>query len=207
MYRRQRATSEEARQPTQTRILNAAVTVMREDGFDRFNIQRVLELADVSRATLYNRFGDVDSLIEAALTELFGHELRQSAETITGLVEAAQNQEDFRHALRELIAGIARLPAEIRFRRTHTLALTASRPNLAGTIARAQDEITDAFESLLRAADARGFTRAGLDHRAVAVMVQAAGVGRIVDEASSEPIGDDRWAAVYFDLIDRLVLR
>ena len=43
-------------------------------------------------------------------------------------------------------------------------------------------------------------------HRAVAVMVQAAGIGRIVDEASSEPIGDDRWAAVYFDLIDRLVL-
>lgn len=64
MYRRQRATYEEARQPTQTRILNAAVTVMREDGFDRLNIQRVLELAEVSRATLYNRFGDVDSLIE-----------------------------------------------------------------------------------------------------------------------------------------------
>lgn len=64
MYRRQRATSAEARQPTQTRIVNAAVTVMREDGFDRLNIQRVLELAAVSRATLYNRFGDVDSLIE-----------------------------------------------------------------------------------------------------------------------------------------------
>jgi AcrR family transcriptional regulator len=192
--------------PTHARILSAAVAVLNEDGFDRFNVQRVLDLAGVSRATLYNRFGDVDSLIEAALAEVFGQELRDSAATVAGLIDAAPDLATLRATLRAFVQGMARIPTEVRLRRTHTIALTATRPALASTIAALQDDITSAFEALIRAIEARGFARPGLDHRAMAVLIQAAGVGRIVDEASSESIGDARWAAAYFDLLDRLLL-
>lgn len=207
MYRRQRASSNKAViTPTRARILDAAVEVMNRDGFDRFNVAQVLELAGVSRATLYNHFGDVDALIEAALVETFGEELRQSISTITGLLENTSDRHAFRKALRQFIDGVARMPVVVRLRRTHTIALTSTRPALAAAISLVQQDITDAFEHLIRTMQARGLARTDLDPRAIAVILQAAGVGRIIDDAAKDPIGDDRWAAVYFEFLDRTVL-
>jgi AcrR family transcriptional regulator len=61
MARRQRSSRAPAVRPTYSKILEQAVVVLNEDGFDRFNVQRVLESAEVSRATLYRHFPDVDS--------------------------------------------------------------------------------------------------------------------------------------------------
>lgn len=207
MYRRQRAASTKApAQPTRTRILEAAVRVMNEDGFDRFNVKRVLELAGVSRATLYNHFQDVDALIEAALVETFDQELRQSVTTISGILAESSDRQAFRKALRQFVDGLARIPTIVRLRRTHTIALTSTRPALAAAVSVVQEGITDAFEMLLRTSEARGFTRVDLDLRAVAVLLQAASVGRIIDDATTDRINDKRWAAVYFDFIDRTLL-
>lgn len=207
MYRRQRsAPADSATHPTRAKILDAAIAVLNEDGFDRFTVQRVLEVAGVSRATLYNHFGDVDSLIEAALVATFDQELRQSVATVAVLIDKASDRSAFREALRQFVGSVARMPAAIRLRRTHTIALTSTRPTLAAAVASVQDEITDAFETLARTVQARGFARPDLDTRAVAVLLQAAGIGRIVDDAATDPIGDERWAAVYFDLLDRVIL-
>ncbi len=67
MSRRQRTRRHEGAHPTYDKILEQATTVLSDDGFDQFNVQRVLDGAEVSRATLYNHFADVDTLIEAAL--------------------------------------------------------------------------------------------------------------------------------------------
>ena len=71
MSRRQRSRRHEGEHPTYTAILEQAMVVLTEEGFDRFNVQQVLDGAQVSRATLYNHFADVDTLIEAALIATF----------------------------------------------------------------------------------------------------------------------------------------
>lgn len=52
MSRRQRTRRHEGAHPTYDKILEQATTVLSEDGFDQFNVQRVLDGAEVSRATL-----------------------------------------------------------------------------------------------------------------------------------------------------------
>ncbi|MFM8236766.1 MAG: TetR/AcrR family transcriptional regulator [Actinomycetota bacterium] len=207
MYRRQRATTPATDvHPTRARILDAAVAVLNDDGFDRFSVQRVLERAEVSRATLYNHYADVDTLIEAALAATFGQELRQNRDALSRLVETAPDLIGFRAAFRTFVDALGRIPATVRFRRTHTLALTANRPALAAAISAAQDEITAAYEAAIRDAQARGFIRTEFDPHTLAVLVQSLGIGRIVDDTSTDSIGNERWAEMYFDVIDRIAL-
>lgn len=63
------------------------MAALRADGFDRFNVQEVLDRADVSRATLYRHFSDVDGLIEVALVELFRQVVDVYVDTARNLVD------------------------------------------------------------------------------------------------------------------------
>jgi len=206
MSRRQRTRRNDGAQQTHSNILEQAMIVLTEDGFDRFNVQRVLDAAGVSRATLYNHFTDVDTLIEAALVATFSQETDLYRARLAGIVEDAPDRAAFKQALRLHVEDFSRLPAAVRLRRTHTIALGATRPNLAVSIAALQDQITQTWSNTIHDAQVRGFVRSDLDPHATAVMVLSITLGRIVDDAASNHIGDERWASAMFDIIDRAML-
>jgi len=128
MTRRQRSTRRSAIRPTYTKILEHARVVLNEDGFDRFNVQRVLDTAEVSRATLYRHFPDVDSLIEAALVENFRGVVDLYPGMVVDMVERSTDADDFRRAVRDFLSTFSTIPT-IRLQRTHTIALAATRPD------------------------------------------------------------------------------
>jgi len=206
MSRRQRTRRSEGVNNSYTTILEQAKVALTEDGFDRFNVQRVLDGAGVSRATLYNHFDDVDTLIEAALVATFAQETDLYRARMAGLVQEATDRAAFKEALRTLITDFSHLPAVVRLRRTHTIALSATRPKLAVSIAAIQDQITETWSQTIREAQVRGFVRSELDPHATAVMVLSITLGRIVDDAASNQLGDERWAEAYFDVLDRAML-
>jgi AcrR family transcriptional regulator len=206
MSRRQRTRRNDGVHPTYATILDQAIVVLIEDGFDRFNVQRVLDGAGVSRATLYNHFTDVDTLIEAALVATFSQETDLYRARLAGIVENAPDHAAFRQALRLHLEDFSHLPAAVRLRRTHTIALSATRPNLAASITAIQDQITQTWSATIRDAQERGFVRSELDPHTTAVMVLSITLGRIVDDAASNHIGDERWASAMFDIIDRAML-
>ncbi len=90
-------------------------------------------------------------------------------------------------ALRTLINDFSHLPAAVRLRRTHTIALGTTRPTLAASIAEIQDQITETWSTTIREAQTRGFVRGDLDPHAAAVMVLSLTIGRIVNDAAGNP--------------------
>lgn len=206
MSRRQRTRRHEGVHPTYAKILEQATTVLNEDGFDQFNVQRVLDGAEVSRATLYNHFTDVDTLIEAALVATYTQETDLYRARLATLIDDAHDHAAFREALRTLNNEFSLLPAAVRLRRTHTIALGATRPTLAASIAELQDQITETWSTTIRDAQARGFVRSDLDPRATAVMVLSLTIGRIVNDAAGDQISDEQWASASFDIFDRAML-
>lgn len=182
------------------------MVVLTEDGFDLFNVQRVLDEADVSRATLYNHFTDVDTLIEAALVATFAQETDLYRSKLAGIVDDAPDLPTFRDTLWALIEEFSHLPAIVRLRRAHTIALGATRPDLAASIMQTQDEITQTWSDTIRNAQERGFVRSDLDPHATAVLVLSITLGRIVDDAAGNQLGDERWASAYFDILERAML-
>jgi len=204
--RRQRSSKAPTERPTYRKILNQAVVVLVEDGFDRFNVQRVLDEADFSRATLYRYFPDVDALIEGALVEAFRQEVDRFLGVATIVVEGSSDLATFRKEVRNFFDVFAAIPAVIRLRRTHTFALASTRPGLAQEIAVVQEKLTDGWESIIRQAQSKGFIRNELDSRPVAVMIQAIALGRIVDDAAATHVGDEQWAQMFFDFVDHTLL-
>lgn len=206
MSRRQRTSNAPAVHPTYTKILAHAVAVLNEDGFDRFNVQRVLDAAEVSRPTLYRHFGDVDGLIEAALVQTFGQEVDRHHKLAMELLGRSPDRAQFREGIRALLFSIGAVPARTRLRRAHAVALGDTRPELAAGVARVQEELTNGWEMVLREAQRLGHVRADLDTRAVAVMVQGITLGRIVDDAAVTHVTNEQWAEVCFDIVDRTFL-
>jgi AcrR family transcriptional regulator len=206
MARRQRSSRAPAVRPTYSKILDQAVLVLNEDGFDRFNVQRVLESADVSRATLYRHFPDVDSLIEAALVHTFRQVVDFYISAATNLVESSADLAAFRTAVRTFLDNFATIPSTVRLQRTHTIALGATRPELAAAIAEAQENLTDGWDNAFQKAQQRGLLRPDLDTRAAAVMIQAIALGRIVDDAATSQLGNQRWAQSFYEFIERTMI-
>ena len=206
MSRRQRSRRHEGEHPTYTAILEQAMVVLTEEGFDRFNVQQVLDGAQVSRATLYNHFADVDTLIEAALIATFTRETDLYRARLATIVDDASDRAAFREALRTLMNDFSHLPDTVRLRRAHTMVLSAARPQLATAIAELQDQINETWSDTIRNGQARGFIRDDLDPHETAVMVLSITLGRIVDDVAGDRIGDERWAAAAFDLFDRAMV-
>ena len=180
--------------------------MLSEDGFDRFNVQLVLKEASVSRATLYRHFPDVDGLIEAALVETFRQELDRFQQLANDFVERSTDSESFRDEVRDFFVTFSSIPAVFRLRRTHTFVLASTRPGLAATIATMQEILTDKWEATIQVAQDKGLFRQELDTRAAAVLLQAVALGRIVDDTSASQISNERWANMYFELVDRTMM-
>lgn len=206
MSRRQRLTKTPEGVSTREKILRCAIAVLSEDGFDRFNVQLVLKEASVSRATLYRHFPDVDGLIEAALVETFHQELDRFQQLANDLVERSTDSESFRDEVRDFFVTFSSIPAVFRLRRTHTFVLASTRPGLAATIATMQEILTDKWEATIQVAQDKGFFRQELDTRAAAVLLQAVALGRIVDDTSASQVSNERWANMYFELVDRTMM-
>ena len=206
MSRRQRSSKAPAVRPTHTKILHHAVAVLNEDGFDRFSVQRVLDEAKVSRATLYRLFPDVDSLIEAALVETFRGVVDLNLGMVTAMVETSADVHAFREAARNFLDKFSTIPATVRLQRAHTIALAATRPALAEAISDAQETLTEGWDAAFQEAQRRGLMRPDLDTRAAAVIIQSMGLGRIIDDAAVSHLGNQRWAQMMFDFVDRTLL-
>jgi AcrR family transcriptional regulator len=207
VYRRQqRRGSDTKMHPTYEKILTTAVEVLIEQGFDRFNVQDVLDRADVSRGTLYHHYGDVDALIESALAASYARENRANVAAVAALVERCKTPTEFRREVKRLTEQFAESPSSVRIRRVHTIALCQTRPYLDEAIRAEQDAITAEWTELIQNAQSRGFIRADVDAREGALLVQGIHISRIVDEVSSEPLSNAIWARFVFSVLETMLL-
>lgn len=203
MSRRKRLERTPNGAPIREKVLVQAMELLAKEGFDRFNVQRVLDGAGVSRATLYRHFPDVDGLIEAAMVEIFRQQVDLTLGAARDLVELSTDREMFRDGLRPLLEALSKTPAQVRIQRAHTLVLGASRPELGKAVATVQESLNDGWEEVVRSAQMRGLVRKDVDPRTVGVLVQSLSLGRIIDEVAVKHMGDTNWAKALFDVLDR----
>jgi AcrR family transcriptional regulator len=203
MSRRKRLERTPNGAPIREKLLVQAMELLANDGFDRFNVQRVLDGAGVSRATLYRHFPDVDGLIEAAMVEIFRQQIDLNLRAARELVELSTDKEMFRDGIGRLLEALSKTPAQVRILRAHTVVLGTSRPELGKAVATVQESLNDGWEEVVRSAQMRGLVRKDVDPRTVGVLVQSLSLGRIIDEVAVKHMGDTNWAKAIFDVLDR----
>ncbi|WP_337001255.1 MULTISPECIES: TetR/AcrR family transcriptional regulator [unclassified Microbacterium] len=179
--------------PARERLIDAATRLFYEEGIHAVGVDRVIEEAGVTRATLYKQFGGKENLVLAYL----GHE----DETLRALfTEAGAAVTDPDDLLAAVIDGIA---ADIRERHTRGcpfINAAAEYPNADGAVRRLIDEHREWFRATLQAvADAAGLERPEEVAASLVLLRDAALVGGYLDGEGRVTPAFERTAAAVID--------
>ncbi|MFF1539531.1 TetR/AcrR family transcriptional regulator [Microbacterium sp. NPDC058269] len=170
--------------PARTRLIDAATRLFYEEGIHTVGVDRVIEEAGVTRATLYTQFGGKENLVLAYLA--------QEDEMLRAMfAEAGEVVSDPDALLGAVVQGIA---ADIRERHTRGcpfINAAAEYPDAEGSVRRLIDEHREWFRSTLqKVAETAGLERPEEVAASLVLLRDAALVGGYLD-------GEDRVAPAF----------
>lgn len=207
MLRPSRAMSDGQRNhPTRQRLIEEAARQIMSGGTESVEVEVLLANVGVTKGSLYHHFDSINDLFIAGLLHAFELGIRESQtwtlslrDECTSALEARQRL----HGIIEISQAPDRRP--MRSIRLHALSLARTQPNLAAKIADLQAELTDTMTEVNREFQRRGWMRTDIDPRALAVLIQAMNLGRIVDDVvdDSHRVAAAEWIALYNDVLDR----
>lgn len=180
--------------PTREKLLNTAVELLGEVGFEGFVVDDLLTRAGVTSGALYHHFADVPDLLEHAMARRFPIGVLESVTQLREALSRCSTLEEYQAAMREVTA-VSQNPSNRarRMERAHIIALALESDSLRQVIAAQQREITEAYIEVLGEIQSRGWLRSDLDPRAVATFLQAYTLGRIVDDINEEHLDPEAW--------------
>ena len=207
MVMRQRRTGATVRpdHPTKKRLVEAAAREIVAVGVERVQLDVVLAEVGVSKGALYHHFGSLNELLIAGVLHAFEESFRESELWTISLRDNCHSAQEVRDQLHEVIAA-SQTPERRSFRslRLHTLSLVRTQPDLASKIAERQAQLTELMADASRTFQERGWSRPGIDPHAVAVLIQAMNLGRIVDDVveDSRRVDPQSWIALFSVVLD-----
>jgi AcrR family transcriptional regulator len=203
--RPQRPTKKE--HPTKTALINTVVTMLETVPVEEITCDSVLDASGISRGSLYYHFEDFGDLVEHGLAVRFGRYVDESVAGFRNVVEGSGSSQEFRLQLGDLLR-VHHDPqsSQHRFERTIPFAAAASSARFRETLGREQQRLTDAEADLIRTAQDRGWVDRSVDPQAVAVLLQATSMGRVVDDVCPSPMSASAWQSLINLVLDRVVL-
>ena len=198
--------AKEKNHPTRQRLVDEAARQIMAGGTESVDVELLLTNVGVTKGSLYHYFESVNDLFIAGLLQAFESALRESEAWTLSLRDdcsSAREARDRLHAIIDISQTPERRP--MRSLRLHALSLARTQPGLADEIARLQARLTNTMTEVNREFQRRGWMRTDIDARAVAVLIQAMNLGRIVDDVVDDVdrVDSGAWISLYNDVLDR----
>ena len=184
---------------SRTRLIDAALHVILEQGVDAVRIEDIVAEVGVTKGSLYWHFEDREALVKAALAE---HIRRLNAEVVSGVSDAmrnATNKDDYLARVSTLLAD----PYDAdqvreRWQRLTVLLESRNDPSLREMMRDVQARHLEVFVELMSEAQTQGVLRHDVDPRAVAVALNAMYLGSNIIDVLGEhaPAPADWWGLI-----------
>lgn len=187
----------EAHHPTAQKLMDTVSTMLNgQDPYDVL-VDEVLRLSGVSRGSLYHHFGDFPGLIQATLLQRFSVNVDADVAALEKLARDATSKQDYWERIRKL-SSITQVPerAPVRAERARLISLAASGNAFADSLSEEQDRLTSAMAAAIQTAQDKGWVKASLSPRSIAVFLQAYSLGRAVDDIAGNKVPNDEWVFV-----------
>jgi AcrR family transcriptional regulator len=189
------------------RLVRAAVRDLEIYGVESLSIERILSEAETSYQVLFQEFGGLDGLLDAARLALVSLRASESLDLITNALNKINTYEDvFTHALALATSYQSKAFKENRLIRSAIFGSTLHRPELRSALAEIQNNMTNSLTALLQSGIDRGLYRCAVSTRALAVFVQAFTAGQIIDEIDHTPTPPEEWRATINHALRSLIL-
>lgn len=188
--------------PTKSSLIECAADLLDKYRFDEITVEMVLDRSGISKGSLYHHFEDIYHLLEAAMIVRYARYVDTNIAALQALLTSAKTGEDFYLGLSQLTAttqgeGMKRARQE----RALTIGRAITSPRMSVLLQGEQQRLTDALAHLIQDAQARKLCNPEIESHALAVLMQAWTLGKIVDDLSESPVDND----AYLDLVNRVI--
>lgn len=192
--------------PTRERLVAETVLLLDEVPVEDISASLVLKRTGLSRGSLYHFFDDFFELLEAAYIRRFAANVEMSTAALRAIVDESVDQEEFLARLTRVThATQARERMPFRFERARALARAERNERFRASLGAVQQELTDALTACVEQAQNRGLLNRDFSPRAVAVLIQAYTLGKLVDDIVPRPVEPQEWEQL-IDLVARRAL-
>ena len=184
----------ESPHPTAEKLLDTVSTMLDSDNPHDILVDEVLRISGVSRGSLYHHFGDFPGLVQATLLRRFSANVALDGQTMRGAAEKATSEDDYWERIRKLSAETqVQSRAPIRAERARIIGMASSDEVFGQALAREQEKVTKSMADAIGLAKDKGWVRADLPPRAIAVFLQAYSLGRAVDDIAESHVSQEDW--------------
>ena len=188
--------------PTKSALVECAADLLDKYRFDEITVEMVLDRSSISKGSLYHHFEDIYHLLEAAMIVRYARYVDTNIAALQSLLSTAKTGEEFYLGLSQLSAvtqgeGMKRARQE----RALTIGRAITSPRMSVLLQAEQQRLTDVLVQLIKDAQARTLCNPEIDSHALAVLMQAWTIGKIVDDLSENPVDND----TYLSLVNRVI--
>lgn len=197
--------SEEA--GTRQRLLDAAIAIIETEGESGVRVDRVSEMAHITKPSLYHFFGDRSGLIVAAQAERYRRALFFGQDEFIRRLNGCRSQSDFAAVIRAVAASFA-TPEGARRRavRFEVLGSAVSRPELRAQVEAATATVADELGEAYDFAKEQGWILSPFSGRSLAMWWLGLILSRHLLDNNTELAMQDEWRQITEFVIGHLTL-
>lgn len=182
---------------TKDRLINTVSEMLDGATPQHILVEDVLTASGVARGSLYHHFGDFPALIEATLVRRFSAGVDYTNAVMTEISANSASADEYWARMYEMSNDAQHPNREHRRSERHRiLGMAGSNARFGAMLAVEQERLTVTLMDAISVAQEKGWVRADLDPRAIAVFLQAYTLGRTVDDVAENHLDPEAWTAL-----------
>ncbi len=192
---------------TKIALIECAVRMIRDDGWQSVTSDRVLEVSGISKGSLYHHFEDFPDLIGVALVEIFSQMVENTLSQLESALTSAESKEDFLSKIRAVTHGnVGYEITASRLARIDAMAIGWNSPRMKSHIGEVQLRINRGLTAIFQEVVAKGWGNPHLDPEVVGIFVQSYNVGSVIGSLSTEKLDPTEWNYLVDGLLASVIL-
>lgn len=185
---------------TKDRLLEAAISVIDDEGVKGIRIREIAAAAGVREPSVYHFFGSRDGLVEAALVERFNIHLSEMFQNFNNGLVDCRTQDDFIKLVRTVLdKSYEDGRAKVRSIRADIIGSAQSRPQLRDAVNQSMLASYTDFNRYIEAAQIRGWVDPELDGVTFAAWIACVLNGRLYIEMNPDAYNFPAWQKMTTD--------
>jgi AcrR family transcriptional regulator len=189
--------------PTKAALVSEVVTRLGSQQPYDIRVDTVLQSTRISSSSLYHHFENFEHLLETGMAVRYASFIDHFILMMRDLLNRGLSKTEFLGQLESLMNQIQASDRRVlRLERARILAAAEGKPRFEAIVARESSRLTKAGAAMVEEAMRLGYFQSRNDPKAVAVLVQAYTLGRIVDDFNTINAMDNQ---LWVELIGRIL--
>ena len=194
---------EPLRHPTAQKLVDTVIEMLKTTPYNGIKSENVLARSGISRGPLYHHFVNFEDLIESAQTQIYLGSVTVWVTALASAIESSAHADSAREQVRILVASESmKVSIQQLTQGIGIIHNASSIEQLHQRLGKTQEKLTQEWMKVYQLCIDKGWADSNIDSRAVAILIQAAFYGRILDNLSNVQMKSNDWIRALLRLFD-----